>query len=350
MGMNLKSASPCEPKNATASIAGQGYPHQRVSFSLRKDWKAIGWTQMNPLPAPQKAKSGSSGEYPFIPCPHEGPLQEKGPPLAYNNRQFLYSPAARAVRVQCELLEPEYRLRNMGVHNTIVFFGSARSVDGKTALERLDAVRARVAADATLSGEEASRQIAAAEQAVELSRYYDAAQSLAYQLTTWSKQIQYPHKRFYICSGGGPGMMEAANRGAKDAGGQSLGLGISLPFEQHINQYVTPELAFEFHYFFVRKYWFIFLARALILFPGGFGTFDEMFEVLTLIQTQKVTRKFPVILFGREFWSEVINFKALAKWGVISPEDINLFHVSDSVEEVRDYIIADLTARFLDQG
>ncbi len=270
------------------------------------------------------------------------PKGEKWPPKAYNNTQFLFSPEARSLRVQCELEEPAYRLRNMGVRNTIVFFGSARSVNSKDAAVKAKAIEHEIKTNPGMPDREKEALLRKAGAIQKLAKYYDAADELAYEMTKWSASIQYPHKRFYVCSGGGPGMMEAANRGAQRAGGRSLGLGISLPFEQGINEYVTPELAFEFHYFFVRKYWFLYLAKALILFPGGFGTMDEFFEILTLIQTQKVKRKLPIILFGSEFWRDVLHFESFERWGVISPEDLELFKISDSIEETRDYLIGEL--------
>jgi uncharacterized protein (TIGR00730 family) len=174
------------------------------------------------------------------------------------------------------------------------------------------------------------------------------AAELAEELTKWSMNLpEQDMRRFIICSGGGPGIMEAANRGAHNAGGKSIGLGISLPFEQGVNEYTPDKLKFEFHYFFVRKYWFVLMAKALVAFPGGFGTMDELFETLTLVQTGKVTDAPPIILFGSEFWNRVVNFDALVEWGTISPEDLQLFTIVDTVEQARDAIIEQLSARFL---
>ena len=266
---------------------------------------------------------------------------------AYENLDFLHSPAARNIRVQCELTEPESRLRKQGVRNTIVFFGSARTLSEADALANLEKVRAEMAASA-LPAHEKTKQIARAEMKVAGSAYYEASRQLAAELTKWSMEtIEKPERRFLICSGGGPGIMEAANRGASEAGGRSVGLGISLPFEQHVNPWVPPELNFEFHYFFIRKYWFLYLAKAMVVFPGGFGTMDELFEMLTLVQTRKTKKSIPIILFGSSFWNQLVNFDVLVRWGLISEEDMHLFKVIDTVQEARDYIIREMTDHYL---
>ncbi len=262
---------------------------------------------------------------------------------AYENLDFLHSAAARNIRVQCELTEPEFRLRKEGVRNTIVFFGSARTLCEADALANLEKVRKETTAS-DIPVHEKPKLVARAEMLLAGSAYYEASRQLAHELTRWSMDtIERPDRRFYICSGGGPGIMEAANRGASEAGGKSVGLGISLPFEQHANPWVTKDLNFEFHYFFVRKYWFLYLAKTMVVFPGGFGTFDELFEMLTLVQTKKTRKNIPIILFGSAFWNELINFDVLVRWGVISEEDINLFKIIDTVDEARDYIIKELT-------
>lgn len=262
---------------------------------------------------------------------------------AYENLDFLHSPAARTIRVQCELAEPETRLRKEGVRNTIVFFGSARTLSEADALANLEKVRKETTA-AELPSREKTKRIAHAEMLLSGSAYYEASRQLAHELTKWSLEtIERPDRRFYICSGGGPGIMEAANRGAAEAGGKSVGLGISLPFEQHANPWITKELNFEFHYFFVRKYWFLYLAKCMVVFPGGFGTMDELFEMLTLVQTKKTVKNVPIILFGSAFWNQVLNFEAFVRWGLISEEDIHLFKVIDTVEEAKEYIIKELT-------
>lgn len=268
------------------------------------------------------------------------------PVKAYNNTDFLNCSAARNIRIQCELTEPQYRLRMMGVRNTIVFFGSARPPEPKVAQANLDAIKDKLS-ESDGTDEELKASLEAAEGKLRLSKYYEAARELARSLTQWSVTIEEPRDRFLICSGGGPGIMEAANRGASEAGGRSVGLGISLPFEQKNNPYITRELDFEFHYFFIRKYWFLYLAKCMVVFPGGFGTMDELFEMLTLLQTRKTIKYLPVVLFGSEFWSEIINFEAMKKWGVISPRDLELFRIMDSVEEAHKYIVGEMTENYV---
>src|ERR1035438_3373758 len=216
-------------------------------------------------------------------------------PVAYMNDQFLNSPDARALRILSEFLEPLAHFRREKIRDTVVFFGSAR-------------IR-----------EEGP-----------LARYYSEARTLAKMLTEWSEQFTNSTHRFVICSGGGPGIMEAANRGAADAKGKTVGLNIGLPFEQFPNPYITPELSFEFHYFFMRKFWFAYLSKALVVFPGGFGTMDEMFEILTLAQTKKLAKKMTIVLYGSAYWKEIINFEALIKYGTIAAEDMKLFHFVDT--------------------
>ena len=170
-----------------------------------------------------------------------------------------------------------------------------------------------------------------------MSRYYEDARTLARLLTEWSLSLDFPHNRFVVCSGGGPGIMEAANRGAIEAGGKSMGLNIKLPFEQGLNDYITDGLGFEFHYFFMRKFWFAYLAKALVIFPGGFGTLDEMFEILTLAQTQKLSKQLKVVLYGTDYWNEVMDLEPMAQWGMISPEDIDCLQpANDPADSLRD--------------
>ncbi len=248
---------------------------------------------------------------------------------AYNNHEFLNSPDARTVRVLCEFIEPGSRFRKFHVYNTICFFGSARAQTPHVARHAFDVAEQL---NAESPSPENALQLERARYGIRLARYYQDAMDLSKRLCEWSMAIDKPQRRFHICSGGGPGIMEAANRGASLAGAPSIGLNISLPFEQKPNPYQTPELALEFHYFFVRKFWFVYLSKALVAFPGGFGTFDELFELLTLVQTKKAGKTVPVVLYGAEFWNEVMNFEALKKWGVINPADLGLFHVCDDVE------------------
>lgn len=253
------------------------------------------------------------------------------PVKAYKNQEFLNSRDARALRIQAEYLEPETRFENFGVKDTIVFFGSARFISRRQAQRALKQAK------------ESGKGVEHAQKALKLSRYYEDARALAHKLTDWSKDLGDEHdRRFVVCTGGGPGIMEAANRGASEAKGLNIGLNISLPFEQHDNPYITRHLGFDFHYFFMRKFWFIYLAKAIIVFPGGFGTMDELFEVLTLDQTGKLTKPIKIILFGEHYWRDVINFEAFADYGTISPQDIGLMQVTDSVDEAFDLVTEDL--------
>jgi uncharacterized protein (TIGR00730 family) len=253
------------------------------------------------------------------------------PEKAYKNLDFLNSPAARHIRILCEYEEPRQRLIRHRVHHTIVFFGSARSRPGDEAQALL--ATARGAAAASPSDPVVKEALRRAEASYRMSRFYDGARALARRITEWS-HAKAGGRRYVVASGGGPGIMEAANRGAADvADGRSVGFGISLPFEQGVNAFVPPDLAFEFHYFFTRKYWFLYLCKALVIFPGGFGTLDELFETLTLVQTGKIKRKLPILLFGSDYWSKVLSLEAMAEYGTISPEDLSLLHVVDTVDE-----------------
>jgi len=223
------------------------------------------------------------------------PADDHTPPLAYKNERFLDSPDARVLRIISEYLQPYSHFRRERIRDTIVFFGSARTPD-ETKLSQ---------------------------------RYYQDAQTLARLVTEWSEQLPDTARRFVVCTGGGPGIMEAANRGAQEAGGKTVGLNIGLPFEQFPNPYITPELSFQFHYFFMRKFWFAYLAKAMVFFPGGYGTMDELMEVLTLVQTRKVNKKIIIVLYGSEFWKEVVHFETLVRYGTISPEDLDLFQYAD---------------------
>ncbi len=233
-------------------------------------------------------------------------------PVAYKNTKFLESKTGRSVRILSEYLHPLAHFRQERVHDTVVFFGSARiKEDGP------------------------------------MARYYDDARNLARKVTEWSNAIEHSKRRFVVTTGGGPGIMEAANRGAADAGGQSIGLNIGLPFEQKPNPYITSDLCFEFHYFFMRKFWFAYLAKALVVFPGGFGTLDELSELLTLAQTRKLEKNLVIVLYGSAFWKEVLDFDALARHGMISPEDLNLFQWADDVDTAFGYLRDGLTKFYL---
>lgn len=262
-------------------------------------------------------------------------------PLAYLNPEFLASPDGRILRILSEYAEPLSRFRHEKIQDTVVFFGSARfaslsqSEKALTILEKPGSAKPAKPEDQP-GGQDADALQAAlkrAHAAVEMSRYYEDARRLAQMLTEWTITLPGKRHRFVVTSGGGPGIMEAANRGAREAGGKTIGLNIRLPFEQFPNPYITPALNFEFHYFFMRKYWFAYLAKALVVFPGGFGTLDELFEILTLAQTQKLAKKIIVIVYGKEYWKRVLNLEALADSGAISPDDTNLFSFCDTPEE-----------------
>jgi len=273
--------------------------------------------------------------------------RDEWPLKAYKNLDFLNSDPARNIRILCEMTEPGLRFAKQNVEDTIVLFGSARTKPIAIAERELAVIKSAIKDPENLTVEE-KRSLQQAECAIKSAPHYDAAVQLSESLTRWSMSLSKDHqRRFLICSGGGPGIMEAANLGAHNAGGKSVGLGISLPFEQGVNEYIPKELQFEFHYFFVRKYWFVLLAKALVAFPGGFGTMDELFETLTLVQTKKIEEVPPIVLFGSEFWNDVCDFDALVKWGTISSEDVDLFKIVDTVEEAHDYIVDCLTERFL---
>jgi uncharacterized protein (TIGR00730 family) len=255
----------------------------------------------------------------------------KPAPLAYQNQPFINSPDGRILRLLSEYIEPLSRFRREQIQDTVVFFGSARFHSRDAAQNRLT--------EAAQQAEEMKR----AQAAVDMARYYEDARRLAYLLTQWSIQIPAKRRRFVVTTGGGPGIMEAANLGAHQAGGKTIGLNINLPFEQNPNPYVSPSLNFEFHYFFMRKFWFAYLAKALVIFPGGFGTLDELFEILTLAQTEKLAKKILVVIYGREYWKKIINFEAMAEAGVISAEDLDLFQMADSPEESFEYLKEGLT-------
>jgi uncharacterized protein (TIGR00730 family) len=250
-------------------------------------------------------------------------------PLAYHDQEFLESADARPIRLLAEYLEPARRFRLENIQDTVVFFGSARvhsRQDAERALKELQKKRGRKSSDYAML-------LKRTKKAIKWSRYYEEARELACRLTEWSMSLEEPRRRFVVTSGGGPGIMEAANRGAFEAGGKTIGLNIRLPFEQGPNRYITKGLHFEFHYFFMRKFWFAYLAKALVIFPGGFGTLDEMFEILTLAQTRKLSKKLLVILYGSEYWNEVFDLRPLAEWGAINEADLDLLCRVDTADE-----------------
>jgi uncharacterized protein (TIGR00730 family) len=262
-------------------------------------------------------------------------------PVAYQYPEFLESPEARPIRILSEYLEPLRRFKEQKIQDTVVFFGSAR-VDSRERAERaLQTLRARGVPNAD---EQYQRELKKSRKALEWARYYEEARELARLLTAWTLSLQSENHRFVVTSGGGPGIMEAANRGAREGGGKTIGLNIRLPFEQGANPYITDGLHFEFHYFFMRKFWFAYLAKALVIFPGGFGTLDELFEILTLVQTDKLSKQIGVVLYGREYWDQVLHLQPMAEWGAIAEKDLELLNYFDTpvdaFEFLRDHLIA----------
>ena len=249
---------------------------------------------------------------------------------AYDNSEFLHSPSARPIRILSEMLEPAHRLRKNNIKNTIVFFGSARTLPRATAKKNIKTIEKQIGRS---SSRRLKQKLEDAKNDLCMAQYYEDTVDLSYKLNKWFKQLKSKGKHFTVCTGGGPGIMEAANRGAQKAGEKSIGLNISLPMEQYPNPYQSKDVSFEFHYFFIRKFWFFYLAKALIVFPGGFGTLDEFFELLTLIQTRKSKKHMPVILYGMDYWSKIVNFDEMAKWGMISREDLKLFKTCSTVDD-----------------
>ena len=259
--------------------------------------------------------------------------------LAYMDPEFLESDEARPIRILAEYLEPLRRLKAQNIQDTVVFFGSARVHSRQEATRALERLRKRTGRSrAHIAALKRSKK------AVEWSRFYEDARQLAHKLAEWSLSLESPRHRFVVCSGGGPGIMEAANRGAHEVGGKSIGFNIRLPFEQGANRYITDGLHFEFHYFFMRKFWFAYLAKALVIFPGGFGTLDEMFEILTLSQTQKLSKQLGVFIYGREYWEEIINLQPMAEWGAIKPQDLDLLKWVNTPDEAFEQLRAHLMA------
>jgi uncharacterized protein (TIGR00730 family) len=260
-------------------------------------------------------------------------------PLAYMDPAFLESDEARPLRILAEYLEPLRRLKAQNIQDTVVFFGSARVHSRQRATRAVARLRQRN----HRRGNEYVAALKRSRKALEWSRYYEDARTVAHRLTEWSLSLESPWHRFVVCSGGGPGIMEAANRGAHEARGKSLGFNIRLPFEQGANRYITDGLHFEFHYFFMRKFWFAYLAKALMIFPGGFGTLDEVFEIVTLAQTQKLSKQIGVFMYGREYWDEVLDLEPLAEWGAISAADLDLLKwvntPDEAFEQLRSHLV-----------
>jgi uncharacterized protein (TIGR00730 family) len=265
---------------------------------------------------------------------------------AYRNTDFINSSDARVIRILAELLEPKQRFQKNNIKDMIVFFGSARTMPPDEAENYLKNVEEKIYTSDDSDKMHFQKELENAKNQVFMSGHYQDAVQLAKRFTLWSKSLN-PNSRFIVCSGGGLGIMEAANRGANEAGGKSIGLNISIPMEQFFNQYITPELNFEFHYFFMRKFWFVYLTKGFVIFPGGFGTLDELFEVLTLLQTKKLKKQIPLVLYGSEYWKQVVNFDTLVKYGTISKCDLNLFKICDTVEEAFTYLTEEITRLYL---
>ena len=271
------------------------------------------------------------------------------PPLAYENKKFLDAPEGRILRILAEYSEPLARFRRERIQDTVVFFGSARFASLSQAENQLQILEKPASMTPAPIAEQPARgaaphlgaddlQLKRAQAAVKMARYYEDARRMAYLLTKWASQLPSKRQRFVVTTGGGPGIMEAANLGAHEAGGKTIGLNIRLPYEQMPNPYITPALNLDFHYFFMRKYWFAYLAKALVIFPGGFGTLDELFEILTLAQTEKLAKKILVVIYGSEYWNRVLNLDALVEAGTISPNDRNLFQMSDDPDEAFEHL------------
>jgi hypothetical protein len=259
------------------------------------------------------------------------------PPKAYNNREFLMGKDARTLRILAEFLEPMSRFKRLKVKDTVVFFGSARIRSEATVREELSKL---------VKSKAPVNQIRKSNSALEMSKYYEDTVELAYQLTKWSMKLK-PNKRFVICSGGGPGIMEAANLGARKANGLTIGLNISLPLEQYPNKYISRNLNFEFHYFFMRKFWFAYLAKALVIMPGGFGTLDELLEILTLVQTKKIKKRMPIVIYGKDYWNDILNFEELQRKGMISKKDLKLFKFVNTPTEAFEYLKNELSKNYI---
>jgi uncharacterized protein (TIGR00730 family) len=266
-------------------------------------------------------------------------------PVAYLNQAFLDSAEARPIRILAEYLEPLRRFQEQQIQDTVVFFGSARVDSRERAMRALRTLRAR---GEHVADEHYQAELNKSRKALQWARYYEDARELSRLITTWSRTLPGDNHRFVITSGGGPGIMEAANRGAREAGGKTIGLNIRLPFEQGANPYISDGLHFEFHYFFMRKFWFAYLAKALVIFPGGFGTLDEFFEILTLVQTDKLSKKIEVVLYGREYWDEVLDLKPMAEWGAIAEKDLELFSYADTPPDAFDLLQTHLIKHHLE--
>jgi uncharacterized protein (TIGR00730 family) len=350
--MSDRKNDPNKKKVSSARVESSPQTGSNLSKSFKPQTAEVpsaNATSASALAADTVAKLPANGAPPPLDCA----------PLAYENPTFLNSPDGRLIRIVAEYMEPLARFRHERIQDTVVFFGSARFRGKEEAdheLELLDNTGSTRPAPSEeqpakppeiAAGKATDLQRKRAVAAVEMARYYEDARRLSHMLTTWAKAIPSRRHRFVVTSGGGPGIMEAANRGAYDAGGKTVGMNIKLPFEQAPNPYITPALNFEFHYFFMRKLWFAYLAKALVVFPGGFGTLDEMFEILTLAQTQKLAKKITVVIYGPEYWRRVFDLDVLVDTGAISPKDIELFQFADTPEEAFEMLRKGLTENYL---
>src|SRR5260221_10896515 len=276
------------------------------------------------------------------------PKPQHAPKAPHENPEFLESTPARPLRILAEYINPLAKLKTEGIGDTIVMFGSARIHSREDALARLDRLKKAKIGQNAKAKVKHREELTAAKNALEMSGYYEEARTLAHKITTWAMSLGPRPRRFVVCSGGGPGIMEAANRGAYEAGGKSIGLSIELPHEQFANPYISSELSFNFHYFFMRKLWFAQIAKALIVFPGGFGTMDELWEMMTLLQTGKLAKNNMILIYGRKYWDEVLNWKAMVRWGTINEDEYKLLQFADNVDEAFDLVRAGMEKYHMD--
>jgi uncharacterized protein (TIGR00730 family) len=277
-----------------------------------------------------------------MPAKPAKPKPQHAPKAPHEDPKFLESTPARPLRILAEYIDPLARLKREGIGDTIVMFGSARIHSREDTLARLERLKRAKAGKTEKAKAKRREEIKSAKAALEMSRYYEEARALSHKITTWAMSLGPRPRRFVVCSGGGPGIMEAANRGAYEAGGKSIGLSIELPHEQFSNPYISPELSLNFHYFFMRKLWFAQIAKALIVFPGGFGTMDELWEMMTLSQTGKLPRNNLILIYGRKYWDDVMNLKSMVRWGTINESEYKLIQYADTVDEAFELIRADL--------
>jgi len=266
------------------------------------------------------------------------PKPQHAPKAPHEDPKFLESTAARPLRILAEYIDPMTKLKREGIGDTIVMFGSARIDSREDALARLGRLKKAKTGKTAQAKTKHKAALRSAKSALEMSRYYEEARALSHKITTWAMSLGPKPRRFVVCSGGGPGIMEAANRGAYEAGGKSIGLSIELPHEQFANPFISPELSFNFHYFFMRKLWFAQIAKALIVFPGGFGTMDELWEMMTLLQTGKLPKDNLILIYGKKYWDEVLNWKAMVRWGTINEEEYKLLQFADNVDDAFEVI------------